>query len=384
MKKEIVGMLLAGGEGKRLGLLTKHLAKPAVHFGGKYRIIDFTLSNCSNSKIHTVGVLTQYSPLELNRHIGIGKPWDMDRQRDGLATLSPYTAQDGGSWYKGTADAISQNIHYIDQYDPEYILVISGDHIYQMDYRKMLEQHKETGSEATISVMEVPWDEASRFGILNTRENLEIYEFDEKPANPKNNLASMGIYIFTWASLRNYLIEDMKKEDSSHDFGKDIIPAMLNDDHRMFAYRFDGYWKDVGTVKSYWEANMDLLEEDLSLSLNNREWRTYSHDSHYPPHYVDQDGKVNNSLVTSGSWISGSVNHSVLFERVDIGKGSVVEDSILHPSVSVGSDCTIKRAIIMEETVIPDETVINGEQYDEPVVINQQNIADFNGVKGGR
>ena len=381
MKKECVGMLLAGGEGKRLGLLTKDLAKPAVHFGGKYRIIDFTLSNCSNSKIYTVGVLTQYSPLELNRHIGVGKPWDMDRQRDGLAILSPYTAKDGGSWYKGTADAISQNIHFIDQYNPEYVLVISGDHIYQMDYRKMLDQHKKTGSEVTISVMEVPWEETSRFGILNTHDNLEIYEFDEKPQQPKNNLASMGIYIFTWASLRQYLFADMETEDSDHDFGKDIIPAMLNDNHKMYAYRFDGYWKDVGTVKSYWEANMDLLEEDLSLSLNNRQWKTYSHDSHYPPHYVCREAEVDNCLITSGSWIGGKVKHSVLFERVDIGKDSVIEDSIIHPFSTVGENCYIKRSIIMENTVIPDGSVIDGEPFDEPIVINNDSLEQYNTVK---
>ncbi|QKS73293.1 glucose-1-phosphate adenylyltransferase [Paenalkalicoccus suaedae] len=377
MKKEIVGMLLAGGEGKRLGLLTKSLAKPAVPFGGKYRIIDFTLSNCSNSGIHTVGVLTQYSPLILNKHIGIGKPWDLDRQQDGVAILSPYTAKEGGSWYTGTADAIYQNIHYIDQYDPEYILVISGDHIYQMDYDDLLDHHKENDSDATISVIEVPWEEASRFGILNTNDDLEIYEFDEKPANPKSNLASMGIYIFNWKALRSYLVNDATIENSDHDFGKDIIPAMLNDGKRMYAYRFQGYWKDVGTIQSYWEANMDLLEEDLSVSLNNKEWRTYSQDTNYPPQFIDEQAIVENSLINSGSWISGHIKNSILFEGIEVGSKSFVTESILHPEVKVGQNCTIKRAIIMEHVVIPDGTVIDGEKEEEPIVIDANYVSQL-------
>lgn len=378
MKKDVVGMLLAGGEGKRLGLLTKNLAKPAVPFGGKYRIIDFTLSNCSNSGIHTVGVLTQYSPLELNRHIGIGKPWDLDRQEDGVTILSPYTAKQGGSWYQGTADAIYQNIHYMDQYDPEYILVISGDHIYQMNYDHLIQHHREKQSDATISVIEVPWEEASRFGILNTNEDLDIYEFDEKPEEPKNNLASMGIYIFNWKTLREYLIADAAMKDSSHDFGKDIIPAMLNDGKRMYAYRFDGYWKDVGTIQSYWEANMDLLEEDLSMSLNNKEWRTYSQDTNYPPQFLDKKAVVENSLINSGSWISGTVIHSILFECIEVGEDSTVNKSILHPHVIVGKNCNITHAIIMENVTIPDGTVIDGSKEPEPVVINMEYVEQLN------
>lgn len=377
MKKESVGMLLAGGEGKRLGLLTKNLAKPAVHFGGKYRIIDFTLSNCSNSRIHTVGVLTQYSPMLLNKHIGIGKPWDLDRQEDGVSILSPFTAKKGGSWYKGTADAITQNIHYIDQYDPEYVLVISGDHIYQMNYDKLIEHHREKQSDATISVIEVPWKEASRFGILNTKDNLEIYEFDEKPENPKNNLASMGIYVFNWKTLRKYLIADSKLKKSSHDFGKDVIPAMLNDNLSLYAYQFEGYWKDVGTIQSYWEANMDLLEEDLSVSLNNKEWRTYSHDTNYPPHFIDVNAVVDNSLINSGCWISGKVTNSILFERVDVGEESTVNESILHPAVKIGQNCFVNRAIIMEGVSIPDDLTIDGSEFDEPVVIDNENIFNF-------
>lgn len=374
MKKKVVGMLLAGGEGKRLGLLTKNVAKPAVPFGGKYRIIDFTLSNCSNSGIHTVGVLTQYSPLELNKHIGIGKPWDLDRQEDGVTILSPYTAKQGGSWYQGTADAIHQNIHYIDQYDPEYVLVISGDHIYQMNYDHLIQHHEEKQSDATISVIEVPWEEASRFGILNTNEDLDIYEFDEKPENPKSNLASMGIYIFNWKTLRSYLIDDAKSNDSSHDFGKDIIPAMLNDGKRMYAYRFEGYWKDVGTIQSYWEANMDLLEEDLSMSLNNKEWRTYSQDTNYPPQFLDKKAVVENSLINSGSWISGTIKHSILFECIEVGENTTVNKSILHPHVTVGKNCDITHAIIMENVKIPDGTKIDGSTEEEPVVINMEYV----------
>ncbi|PRO65390.1 glucose-1-phosphate adenylyltransferase [Alkalicoccus urumqiensis] len=374
MKKRCVGMLLAGGEGKRLGLLTKNLAKPAVPFGGKYRIIDFTLSNCSNSGIHTVGVLTQYSPLVLNKHIGIGKPWDLDRQEDGATILSPYTAKKGGSWYQGTADAIYQNIHYIDQYDPEYVLVISGDHIYQMNYEELIQHHEEKQSDATISVIEVPWEEASRFGILNTHDNLEIYEFDEKPAKPKNNLASMGIYLFNWKTLREYLVADAESDTSDHDFGKDVIPAMLNDEKRMFAYRFEGYWKDVGTIQSYWEANMDLLEEDLSVSLNNKEWRTYSQDTNYPPQFLDENAVVENSLINSGSWISGTVKNSILFECIDVGAQSLVSESILHPNVKIGKGCTVKRAIVMENVDIPDNTVIDGTTEEEPVVINRDYV----------
>ncbi|WP_096189885.1 glucose-1-phosphate adenylyltransferase [Evansella halocellulosilytica] len=374
MKKECVGMLLAGGEGKRLGLLTKKLAKPAVHFGGKYRIIDFTLSNCTHSGIHTVGVLTQYSPFELNKHIGIGKPWDLDRQYDGVSILSPYTAKEGGSWYSGTADAIYKNIHFIEQYDPEYVLVISGDHIYQMNYQNLLYQHKATGADATISVMEVPWAEASRFGILNTTDTMQIYEFDEKPQNPKSNLASMGIYIFNWKTLKSYLIEDNKKIDSAHDFGKDIIPAMLQNEQKLFAYRFEGYWKDVGTVQSYWEANMDLLEEDLSLSLNNKNWRTFSHDTNYPPQFIESHAVVTHSLINSGCWISGSVHHSVLFTNVSVDDGASIKYSILHPNVKIGKNATLERAIVMENTEIPEGLHITSPSDHEPLVIDQNSL----------
>lgn len=381
--KECVGMLLAGGEGKRLGALTNNLAKPAVPFGGKYRIIDFTLSNCTNSGIHTLGVMTQYSPLELNTHIGNGKPWDLDRENDGVTILSPYTAKTGGNWYSGTADAIYQNIHYIDQYNPEFVLVISGDHIYQMDYTKLLDQHKQTKADATISVVPVAWEEASRFGILNTTDDLRIYEFDEKPENPKSNLASMGIYIFTWSALKSYLVEDAALSFSTHDFGKDIIPAMLSDDLRLFAYRFEGYWKDVGTVQSYWEANMDLLDEDWSLSLNDPNWRIYSNESNLPPQYLGETAVIKHSLINSGCWVSGTVESSVLFENVVIQRDSLINQSILHPGVKVGNSVTLERVIVMENTEIPPGTHIKVDINKEPLVIDQEKLNEMLLLTGG-
>ncbi|PAV30794.1 glucose-1-phosphate adenylyltransferase [Virgibacillus profundi] len=381
--KECVGMLLAGGEGKRLGALTHHLAKPAVPFGGKYRIIDFTLSNCANSGIDTLGVLTQYSPLELNKHVGSGKPWDMDQQYGGVTTLPPYTAKHGADWYSGTADAIYQNINFIDQYDPDYVLVISGDHIYQMDYQNLLNQHKESKADATISVIPVPWEEASRFGILNATDELRIYEFDEKPENPKSNLASMGIYIFSWDILKAYLMEDRKLNASSHDFGKDIIPAMLQDNRRLFAYQFEGYWKDVGTVQSYWEANMDLLDEDWSLSLNNKKWHISTNDSNFPPQYFGEDAIVKHSLVKSGCWISGKVYSSVIFKNVLIERDSMVIKSILHPGVGVGKNCILERVIVMENTVIPAGTIIRTNKDEDPLVIDQKVLEEKLSVTGG-
>lgn len=374
--KEVVGMLLAGGEGKRLGELTSKIAKPAVPFGGKYRIIDFTLSNCANSSIQTLGILTQYSPLQLNRHIGNGKAWNMDRRYGGVTVLSPYTGKNGGDWYSGTADAIYQNIHFIDQYNPEYVLVISGDHIYQMNYQKMLEQHKRTGADATISVIEVPWEEASRFGILNTTDDLRIYEFEEKPENPQNNLASMGIYIFTWSILKQYLIEDALNPASSHDFGKDIIPAMVANEHRMYAYRFEGYWKDVGTVNSYWEANMDLLvcEKEHSFSLDNPNWRIYTNDENYPPQFISSEATIDNSFVNSGSFIYGQIKDSIIFRNVLVDRDSLIHQSIIHPNVKIGKNVKLDRVIVMEDTVIPDGMVI--QAGDEPRVINNENLLE--------
>ncbi len=375
--KNCVGMLLAGGEGKRLGALTNNLAKPAVPFGGNYRIIDFTLSNCVNSGMRHVGVMTQYSPLELNEHIGNGEPWDLNRLDSSLTALSPYIEQDGGDWYAGTADAIYQNMHFIEQRNPEYVLVISGDHIYQMDYGQMLDKHKQTEADATISVIPVAWEEAPRFGILNTMDDMRIYEFEEKPENPKSNLASMGIYIFSWQALKSYLKDDAENEYSSHDFGKDIIPAMVNDERRLFAYRFEGYWKDVGTVQSYWEANMDLLDEDLQLSLNNKNWRIYSHESNIPPEYIGETADVKHSLVNSGCFVCGTVESSILHENVKIEEGSTVRESILHPGVTVGKNTVLERVIVMENIVIPDGVHISVSTAEEPLVIDEGSLGSI-------
>lgn len=373
---DCVGMLLAGGKGTRLGELTKNLAKPAVYFGGKYRIIDFSLSNYANSGLCSLGVMTQYAPLELNKHIDNGRPWNLNRKNAGLEILSPYLGAGGGDWYSGTADAIYQNIHFIDQHDPEFIIVTSADHIYQMDYRELLSDHKATGADATISVIPVPWEEAPRFGILNTTEDMRIYQFDEKPEVPKSNLASMGIYIFNWQTLRSYLIADAENEFSSHDFGNDIIPAMVNDNLRLFAYRFEGYWKDVGTIQSYWEANMDLLDEELGLSLNNKDWRVYSNESNIPPEYIGEDASVKRSLINAGCSVNGEVSNSVLFESVLISSGSKVSESILHPGVKVGSNVTLERVIVMEDIKIPAGTDIRIGVDEEPLVINEASLRE--------
>lgn len=375
--KNCVGMLLAGGEGKRLGLLTKKLAKPAVPFGGKYRIIDFALSNCANSGLQTLGVVTQYSPLELNKHIGNGASWGMNSQNSGVTVLSPYTAKDGGAWYAGTGDAIYQNIHYIDSYDPEHVLVISGDHIYQMDYRPLLQHHIKTGADATISVMPVPWAQAPQFGILNTTEDMRIYEFDEKPQKPKSNLASMGIYIFNWKTLKDYLVNDAADKNSNHDFGMDIIPAMLADQLNLFAYRFEGYWKDVGTIQSYFDANMDLLDgnyhsEGSEATLDNSKWRIYSNESNIPPQYIGETARIKDSLINSGSWICGTVEKTIVFENVEIERGSIIYESILHPGVKVGRDAVLERVIVMENTEIPEGFRIRIQEDEEPLVIDQE------------
>lgn len=374
--KECVGMLLAGGKGTRLGALTKDLAKPAVHFGGKYRIIDFTLSNCINSGIRSVGVLTQYAPLKLNEHIGNGKAWHLNRQTDGLAVLSPYIAKDGGDWYSGTADAIYQNIHFIDQHNPSYVLVISGDHIYHMDYSKMLAEHKASKADATISVIPVPWEEASRFGILNTTDDMRIYEFDEKPENPKSNLASMGIYIFTWDKLKKYLLADAASKVSTHDFGHDIIPAMVADDLRLFAYRFDGYWKDVGTIQSYWEANMDLLDGE-DISLMNRDWQVFTNEFNTPPQYISSEADVKQSMINAGCWIHGKVERSILSEGVTTLPGSIISQSIIHPHATIGENVLLDRVIVMEDIEIPSGLSIQTAEGDEPIVLDQRTLEMF-------
>ncbi|WP_097034536.1 glucose-1-phosphate adenylyltransferase [Clostridium tertium] len=351
-KKEIVAMILAGGQGSRLGVLTKRLAKPAVPFGGKYRIIDFPLSNCSNSGIYTVGVLTQYKPLELNTHIGIGSPWDLDRRDGGVRVLPPYQEEKGGKWYKGTANAIYQNIEYVDRYNPEYILILSGDHIYKMNYDKMLEFHKQKKADATIAVIDIPIEEASRFGIMNTRDDLSIYEFEEKPQNPKSTKASMGIYIFNWSILKRFLIEDENNIDSSNDFGKDIIPNMLNNKMKLVAYPFEGYWKDVGTIRSLWEANMDLLNTDNKLSLYDNEWKIYSENIARPAQYIGSNSNVNESLVVEGCIVDGDVEHSVIFQGVSIGRNSIIRDSVIMSDTKIEDNVVINKAIVGSNAII--------------------------------
>lgn len=359
-KKEVVAMLLAGGQGSRLGVLTRKIAKPAVPFGGKYRIIDFPLSNCVNSGIEAVGILTQYQPLVLNEYIGNGQPWDLDGMHSGVNCLSPYQAVDGADWYSGTANAIFQNINYIDRYDPEYVVVLSGDHIYKMDYNKMLEYHKEKNAACTIAVIDVPLEEASRFGILNTHEDGEIYEFDEKPEKPKSTHASMGIYIFSYKELRKYLIEDDENKNSSHDFGKDVLPAMLNAGERMFAYPFEGYWKDVGTIDSLWEANMDLLDPNVTLDLKD----IYSRNPMMPPHFVSNDAVIQNSLVADGCNVYGNLEFSILFSGVTIGKGATINSSIIMPGAVIEEVATVQFAIIAENTVVRKNAVVGAKPED--------------------
>ena len=362
-KNEMVAMILAGGQGSRLGVLTKHIAKPAVPYGGKYRIIDFPLSNCSNSGVYTVGVLTQYKPLELNAHIGIGAPWDLDRRDGGVSILPPYQEEKGGNWYKGTANAIYQNIEFIDRYNPEYVLILSGDHIYKMNYEELLNYHKERNADVTISVIDVTLEEAKRFGIMNTNDDLSIYEFEEKPQLPKSTKASMGIYIFNWKALKKYLKEDEANPNSSNDFGKDIIPAMLKDGLKMYAYPFKGYWKDVGTIDSLWEANMDLLKEDSGLDLYSNDLRIYSASDVSPAQYLGPNAEVKNSLVTDGCAVYGKVENSVIFQNVYIGKNTVIKDSVIMPNVKIGDNIKINKAIIGDSaTIRKDSTVGNGKE----------------------
>ena len=351
-KKECVAMLLAGGQGSRLYVLTKNVAKPAVPFGGKYRIIDFPLSNCINSGIDTVGVLTQYEPHVLNAYIGSGQTWDLDRLRGGVSVLPPYQRGKASEWYKGTANAIYQNIPFIADYDPEYVLILSGDHIYKMDYNKMLRQHKETGADATIAVLDVPLSEASRFGIMNCKPDGTIYEFEEKPKEPKSTLASMGIYIFSWKKLRKYLEEDEANSKSSNDFGKDIIPAMLANGEKMVSYRFEGYWKDVGTIESLWEANMDLLSPNSGLQLSDDSWKIYGRTTGSPPHFTAKGAKVQNTLLSEGCEIAGNVSESVLFSDVKVAKNANVEYSILMPGAVVEEGANVRYAIVASGAVI--------------------------------
>lgn len=360
-KKECIAMLLAGGQGSRLLALTKKNAKPAVSFGGKYRIIDFSLSNCAFSGIDTVGVLTQYRPMVLNSYLGNGEAWDLSSNNGGVHVLPPHETETGGAWYLGTADAIYHNIDFIDTYDPEYVLILSGDHLYMMDYGKMLAAHKENQADLTVSVMTVPWKEASRFGIMEADANGRITKFAEKPKEPKSNLASMGIYIFSWSVLRQALLEDHGDKTSAHDFGKNIIPALLSAESRLFIYRFSGYWKDVGTIDSYYEANMELLEPNPSLNLYG-DIRIFSNSNIFPPHFVGPKGSVERSIVSNGCHIYGSVEHSVLGSDVIVGEGAVVKDSILLPGTVVEPGANVYRAILAERATIRAGTTFGSDQ----------------------
>ncbi|WP_163101126.1 glucose-1-phosphate adenylyltransferase [Peribacillus alkalitolerans] len=358
VKKKCVAMLLAGGKGSRLNSLTKTIAKPAIPYGGKYRIIDFTLSNCTNSDIDTVGVLTQYQPLVLNSYIGIGSAWDLDRKNGGVTVLPPYAETSEVKWYTGTASAIYQNMNYIEQFDPEYVLILSGDHIYKMDYSIMLSYHERKGADATISVIEVPWDEASRFGIMNTNQDMDIIEFEEKPEAPKNNLASMGIYIFNWKTLKESLEKDALDITSTRDFGKDIIPALLKEKKKVIAFPFNGYWKDVGTVKSLWEANMDLLDDDCELDLFDQQWKIYSVNPNQPPQFIAPGARVSGSLINEGCFIEGNVSQSVIFQGVSLGKNSSVSKTVVMPDAVIEEDVWIENAIVPPNCRIPRGTVI--------------------------
>ena len=359
-------MLLAGGQGTRLGVLTRDVAKPAVPFGGKYRIIDFPLSNCVNSGIDTVGVLTQYQPFELNQYIGNGQPWDLDRLSGGVYVLPPYMKGTSGQWYKGTANAIYQNIMFIDRFDPEYVLILSGDHIYKMDYHHMLDAHKAKKADCTIAVINVPIEQASRFGIMNTKADGKIYEFEEKPKQPKSTNASMGIYIFNWKVLREYLIADEMDESSDNDFGKNIIPNMLKDEKILYAYQFSGYWKDVGTVSSLWESNMDLLNPDSGLNLNDITWKIYARNSAEPPHFASQLADIRNSIVSEGANVSGKIINSIISHSAFVGKDAEIFDSVILPGAKIMDGAKIHHSIIAEHATIGKNAVVGAKQ-DAPV-----------------
>ena len=384
IKKECVAMLLAGGQGSRLYALTQDMAKPAVPYGGKYRIIDFPLSNCVNSGIDTVGVLTQYQPMVLNEYIGNGQPWGLDRAHGGVHVLPPYETAAGKSWYSGTANAIYQNIGFVDRYSPEYVVILSGDHIYTMNYGKMVEFHKKSNADATIAVLEVPWEEAPRFGIMSANEDGEIYEFAEKPKEPKSNLASMGIYVFTWSKLRKYLIDNENDETATKDFGKNIIPAMLADKQKMMAYHFDGYWKDVGTIDSLWEANMDVLDPNVPLDLLDDSWKIYSRNPVMPPHYAGPNSQIENSMVAEGCEINGMIDFSVLFAGVTVEEGAIVRDSIIMPNTVIKKGAVIEYAIVGEDCVIGEgahigerpELVEDKSSWGVAVIGHHVNVSD--------
>ena len=384
-KKECVAMLLAGGQGSRLYALTNNIAKPAVAFGAKYRIIDFPLSNCINSGIDTVGVLTQYEPLELNEYIGNGQPWDLDRAFGGVHILSPYQAKKKSSWFEGTANAIYQNLHFMQKYNPEYVLILSGDHIYKMNYAQMLRAHKATGAACTIAAIEVPMKEASRFGILNTREDGSIYEFEEKPKQPKSNLASMGIYIFTAKKLFEYLEQDEANPASTKDFGKDVLPAMLNAGEKMFSYRFSGYWKDVGTISSLWESNMDLLGSDPAFDVADPDWKIHSRNPLAPPEYIGKNAKVENSMIALGCEVEGEVVHSVLASNVVIEEGAIVKDSVIMAGTTVKKGAVVTYSIIDENVVIEEGACIGQDKSEKAgIAVLGRDITVAGKVEGGK
>ena len=357
-KKKMLAMLLAGGQGSRLYDLTTSIAKPAVSFGGKYRIIDFGLSNCVNSGIDTVGILVQYKPLVLNRYVGTGESWDMAVADGGVHILPPYAGETGGEWYEGTADAIYHNIDFIDMYKPENVLILSGDHIYKMDYNLMLQEHENNGADLTVSVIEVPWEDASRFGIMTADDEGNIVKFTEKPKEPDSNLASMGIYIFKWDTLRKALLEDHENSESSHDFGKDLIPKLLNEGKKLIVYRFSGYWRDVGTVQSYYDAQMDLMDDIENINVFTGDNKVFSNSNMYPPQYIGREANIHNSLICNGCTVYGSVNHSILGSGAVVSAGSVVEDSVVLPNAWIGRNCRISKAIINEGVVVEDNSVI--------------------------
>ena len=373
VKKECVAMLLAGGQGTRLGALTRKVAKPAVPFGGKYRIIDFTLSNTINSDIDTIGVLTQYQPFDLNQYIGNGQPWDLDRLEGGAFVLPPYQKAKSGEWYKGTANAIYQNIDFVDRYSADYVLILSGDHIYKMDYNKMLQYHIAKGADCTIAVQNVPIEEASRFGIMNTDSDDKIFEFEEKPKCPKSTKASMGIYIFTWAKLKKYLIEDEANKDSHNDFGKNIIPNMLNAGEQMYTYDFKGYWKDVGTISSLWEANMDILDSDSGINLSDSDWKIYARNTAEPPHFVGNGAKISNAVVSEGCVVQGEVVNSIISRGATVEKGAKIMDSIVMPNAVIKAGATVNHSIIGWDAVIESDAKVGS--YQEKAIAGEWQIA---------
>ncbi len=372
MKNEMLAMILAGGKGTRLGKLTQNIAEPAVPFGGRYRIIDFTLSNCVNSGIKNIGVVTQYQPLVLNNHIGNGASWGLDRLDSGVTILQPYSNNEGSKWFEGTSHAIYQNIDYIESMDPEYLLVLSGDHIYKMDYEDMLAKHKKSNAALSVAVIDVPWDEASRFGIMNTDENDRIIEFEEKPEKPKSNHASMGIYIFTWARLLDVLLNSFKKDVDMYDFGKNVIPFYIKSGDNVQAYHFSGYWKDVGTIDSLWTTNMEFIDNEGDLNVRDKTWPIYSKNPIAPPQFITNTARVKNSMIVDGCFISGRIEHSILAANVQVKEGSVVKDSVVMTGASIGKNVIINRAIIGENAIIGDGAVIDGT--DEIAVVGNSEV----------